>query len=75
MPSTIADFYAGRSVFVTGGTGFMGKVLPGETAPLLSRHRHHLHACAAEEGDDPKSRVEKLLASKVGDAVSVEDTR
>lgn len=22
----ISDFYAGRSVFITGGTGFMGKV-------------------------------------------------
>lgn len=26
MPS-IADFYSGKNVFVTGGTGFVGKVL------------------------------------------------
>lgn len=25
--SNIAEFYRGRSVFVTGGTGFLGKVL------------------------------------------------
>lgn len=25
--STVAEFYKDRSVFVTGGTGFMGKVL------------------------------------------------
>lgn len=25
--SSIADFYAGRSIFITGATGFMGKVL------------------------------------------------
>lgn len=25
--SSIPDFYAGRSIFITGGTGFMGKVL------------------------------------------------
>ena len=25
--SSIADFYNGRSVFITGATGFMGKVL------------------------------------------------
>ena len=27
QPSIIADFYHGRSVFITGATGFMGKVL------------------------------------------------
>lgn len=25
--ASIAEFYAGRSIFVTGGTGFLGKVL------------------------------------------------
>ena len=25
--SSIADFYAGRTIFITGATGFMGKVL------------------------------------------------
>ena len=25
--SNIAEFYHGRSIFITGGTGFMGKVL------------------------------------------------
>ena len=37
-----------------GRHGLHGQGAPGETAPLLSRHRHHLHAGAAEEGRRPQ---------------------
>jgi len=75
MPSTIADFYAGRSVFVTGGTGFMGKVLLEKLLRSCPKIATIYMLVRPKKGDDPKSRVEKLLASKVGDAVCVEDTR
>lgn len=66
MPtSDIAGFYRDRSVFITGSTGFMGKVLvekllrscPGvKTLYLLMRPK---------AGIDFRSRLEELINTKV----------
>lgn len=32
---SIPEFYAGKSVFITGGTGFMGKVSPAQSHFLV----------------------------------------
>lgn len=59
--SEIASWYNGRSVLITGGTGFMGKVLvekllrscPGlKTIYLLIRPK---------KGQDPKQRISQLV--------------
>ncbi|XP_074600698.1 putative fatty acyl-CoA reductase CG5065 [Brevipalpus obovatus] len=63
--SEIAHFFNGRSVFITGATGFMGKVLvekllrscPGvKTLYLLMRNK---------KGLAPKQRMDQLLNDKV----------
>lgn len=65
--SPVADFYHDRSVFVTGGTGFMGKVLvekllrscPGiKKIYLLIRPKRgqDIHARLGEIIDSPVSR-------------------
>ncbi|CAH1786736.1 unnamed protein product [Owenia fusiformis] len=67
--SPISDFYVGRSIFITGGTGFMGKVLieklirscPGvKTIYVLIRPR---------KGQDAQQRLDNLLKTKLFDAV------
>jgi hypothetical protein len=39
---SIQHFYGGRSVFVTGATGFMGKVLVEKTSQILFGYRQNL---------------------------------
>ncbi|KAH7967946.1 hypothetical protein HPB52_004257 [Rhipicephalus sanguineus] len=63
--SEIARFYQDRTVFITGGTGFIGKVLlekllrscPGlKRAYLLVRNKR---------GQEPQARLEKMFNSEV----------
>lgn len=65
MAVGINEFYKGRHIFMTGGTGFMGKTLieklvrscPGiGNIYILVRNR---------KGKDIKSRVQELLESSV----------
>lgn len=72
IPS-IPAFYEGRSVFITGATGFIGKVLvekllrscPGiQTVYILMREKR---------GKEPKQRLEELLSCKVFDLVKKEN--
>ena len=62
----IADFYKGRSIFITGSTGFMGKVLVEKL----------LHACPDIQtiyllvrplkGRDIQCRLQELTNNQVG---------
>ncbi|CAL1267809.1 unnamed protein product [Larinioides sclopetarius] len=70
---SIPAFYEGRSVFITGATGFIGKVLvekllrscPGiQTVYILMREKR---------GKEPKQRLEELLNCKVFDLVKKEN--
>ncbi|CAG0922801.1 unnamed protein product [Notodromas monacha] len=68
-PSRIADFYAGKSVFITGATGLIGKVLLErllQTCPeickiyVLVRNKH---------GVNERRRVEKLVKCQAFDHI------
>lgn len=65
MTSEIANFYANKSIFLTGGTGFLGKVLiekllrscPNlKTIYVLIRHK---------KGQSHQERIDELLSSPV----------
>lgn len=67
LPNRVADMLAGRSILITGGTGFMGKVLiekilrscgDVDTIYLLIR---------TKKGKEPRLRVDEIFASPVSD--------
>ncbi|CAG9791119.1 unnamed protein product [Diatraea saccharalis] len=65
----IPQFYAGREVFITGATGFMGKVLVERllaTCPNIG----YLHLLMRTKKDvSPDSRLRELKESKVFDVL------
>ena len=63
--TSIPEFYAERSVFVTGGTGFMGKVLCEKllrSCPMISRIYLLVRG---KKGLDANTRIEQMFDSKV----------
>jgi fatty acyl-CoA reductase len=69
LPNRVDDMFAGRAIFITGGTGFMGKVLlekilrtcnSVDTIYLLIRNK---------KGKEPRQRVEEIFASAVSDQI------
>ncbi|CAG9791122.1 unnamed protein product [Diatraea saccharalis] len=65
----IPQFYAGREVFITGATGFIGKVLVERllsTCPDIGR----LHLLMrVKRGEAPEARLQKLKESPVFDVL------
>ena len=63
---SIVEFFRGRSIFITGVTGFLGKVL----LEKLLRSCHDLDKCYVlirpKRGRSVTERLEELLQSKVG---------
>lgn len=62
---TVAKFYAGKNVFITGVTGFVGAVLlEALLAPSLKIDKIYV-LVRKRNGNDVKQRMDKLLAQKV----------
>lgn len=66
MSQSVVDFYSGRCIFLTGGTGFIGKVLIEKllrTCPDLERI--YLLMRTSRDGKSPQQRLQELLHSRV----------
>lgn len=70
-PPTIPEFYAGRDIFITGGTGFMGKILVEKllfSCPDVAR----IFLLVRPRGTkDAQERVADLLQQRVFDRLRV----
>ena len=63
--ASIAEFYSDRTIFITGVTGFMGKVLLEKllrSCPCVSKVYVLIRP---KKGQDVKTRLTQLLESKV----------
>lgn len=61
MTTTMDEFYAGKSVFVTGATGFMGKVLLEKMLRCLPSLEKIYILTRAKRGVLPEDRAKKMF--------------
>ncbi|XP_063836659.1 putative fatty acyl-CoA reductase CG5065 isoform X2 [Ostrinia nubilalis] len=66
---SIPQFFAGRSVFITGGTGFMGKVLVERLLTTCPDIKRLILLMRSKRGVDPKNRLADFKRSQVFDVL------
>lgn len=64
--SPIADYYAGKSVLITGATGFMGKVLVEKLLRSCPRVSALYLLVRPKAGQSMQERVADMMKCKVG---------
>jgi len=57
---SVTQWYNGRSVFITGGTGYMGKVLIEKMLRDLEGIKNIYVLCRPKKGFSPASRIEQI---------------
>lgn len=57
---SVTQFYNGRSVFITGGTGYMGKVLIEKMLRDLDGIKSIYVLCRPKKGFSPAARIEQI---------------
>ena len=63
--TSVKDFYRGRSIFITGGTGFMGKVLVEKLLRSCPGIKNIYLLMRSKKGQNVQQRLEELLNAPV----------
>lgn len=63
--SSIAEFYRGRTVFITGATGFMGKVLVEKLLRSCPGVEHLYLLMRPSKGKDVSARLQEFIDNQV----------
>nr|XP_037277436.1 fatty acyl-CoA reductase 1-like isoform X1 [Rhipicephalus microplus] len=61
----VSDFYNGREVFITGGTGFVGKVLLEKLLRSCCGLRRVYLLVRSKRGEEPQARLKKMFNSEI----------
>jgi len=67
--SDIEGFYAGKTIFITGGTGFLGKVLLEKLLRSCPRVKRVYLLVRSKKNVLPEQRIDELLGTKLFDQV------
>lgn len=65
MATGVTEFYHGKTVFITGGTGFMGKVLLEKLLRACPGLARVYLLIRPKKGQDARERLQQLLCSPV----------
>ncbi|XP_077995112.1 fatty acyl-CoA reductase 1-like [Glandiceps talaboti] len=73
MAPTVAEFFAGQKVLITGATGFLGKVLVEKLLRCCPNIDVMYLMVRPKAGQPPQQRVQEMIATKLFDKVRVEN--
>lgn len=65
QPDRIADVFKGREILLTGGTGFLGKVIVEKFLRCIPGIKHIYLLIRPKKGKDPKHRLDEMFNSPV----------
>lgn len=65
LPDRVAESFAGKTIFITGGSGFLGKVLIEKILRKCSDVERIYLLLRPKKGSNPKQRVETIFSSVV----------
>lgn len=72
---TIAEFYTGKNIFITGGTGFLGTVLI-ETLLSSTPKIGKIYLLIRDKyGSDTRERIKRLLSKQVSQTYAISNIK
>nr|XP_018914569.1 PREDICTED: putative fatty acyl-CoA reductase CG5065 [Bemisia tabaci] len=71
FPDRVAEVYVGKTIFITGGSGFLGRVLIEKILRKSPDVKHIYMLLRPKKGKDPRQRVEELFNSPLFDLLKI----